>query len=342
MNGGFTLTSIKDVAKYCGVSAMTVSRALNNSSEIADATKERVLEACRELGYRQNSAAKTLITKKSNMIGLIVPDITNQYYASITKEVTTYFESQGYRLILCNSDGKKENEISYLNFLCEGRVDGIILLSVASKPKKEDYQQFINYLPIVMVDNYAEGLDASFVSSDNYYGATKAMEHMIKMGYKKIGGIFGDEKSMTSNDKMRGFRDVIENNGMVYDPELIVHTQAHATFEDGVSAATKLIEKGVDGIFAVSDIVAMGAMKASFIKNKKVSSNIGICGYDNIEYGSMLPCPLTTVDKDTKKIAETSAKLLIEELNTKTNIDHQTVVLKPKLIVRNSCGEVLE
>ncbi len=330
------LKSIKDVARYCGVSAMTVSRALNNSNEIADATKERVLEACRELGYRQNAAAKTLITKKSNMIGLIVPDITNQYYATISKEVSSFLETQGYWLISCNSDRKKSNEISYLNFLCEGRVDGIILLPV--EPKKEDYEQFIDYLPIVMVDNVVEGLDISVVSSDNYYGATKIIEHMIQMGHKKIGGIFGDVSSSASNERLRAYKDVLKKHGIAFDPELIAHTKA--TFECGVESTGPLIDKGVDGIFAVNDTVAMGVSKCCYMRNVKCPDEIGIAGYDNIESGVMLPYPLTTVDQDAKRMAQTAAEILVEELSHKTNISHQSVVLKPKLIIRKSCKEI--
>ncbi|SKA73755.1 transcriptional regulator, LacI family [Clostridium sp. USBA 49] len=209
------MVNIKDIAKYCGVSAMTVSRALNNSTEISKSTKEKILKACEELGYKPNWAAKSLITKKTNMIGLIIPDVTNQYYANVSKGVSSYLECEDCGLILCNSDRKKSNEKRYLNFLSEGRVDGIIILPV--EPCKEDYIDIVSEIPVVMADNIAKGLKVSFVGNDNYYGGTKIIEHMVNQGYRRIGAILGDKKSTASNERFRAYKDVLKKYNIEFD-----------------------------------------------------------------------------------------------------------------------------
>lgn len=328
------MTNIKDVAKYCGVSAMTVSRALNNSNEISGETKERVLKACRELGYKPNSAAKSLITKKTKMIGLIIPDIANQYYANISKGVSAYVESYGYGLILCNSDRKKSNEKNYLDFLSEGRVDGILILPV--NPRKEDYEDLASHIPMVMADNYVEGLEVSFVGNDNYYGGTSIFEHLINQGYEKIGIILGGEKSTASNSRLKAFKDVLEKYGKSFDEDLAIYSKA--TFEEGFTLAETLINKGVDCICAINDTVAMGVIKYCYLNGINIPKDLGIAGYDNIEQASMLPIPLTTVDQNDKVIGKIAAELLLDHIRIR-DLKSKVVTLEPKLIIRKSCGE---
>ncbi len=328
------MVNIKDVAKYCKVSAMTVSRALNSSREIAEDTRERILMACKELNYKPNSAAVSLITKRTNMIGLIIPDITNQYYANVSKGVSTYIENKGYGLILCNSDRKKTNENKYLNFLVEGRVDGIIILPV--NPKKEDYSEFINHVPVVIADNYVEGLDITFVGNDNYYGGKEIIGHMIKQGYKKIGVILGDKTSTASNDRFRAYKDILKINNIEFDSNFV--TNSNSTFDDGYIYAEKLIAKGIDSIFAINDTVAMGVIKYCFVNNIKIPKDLGLAGYDNIEQASMLTVPLTTVDQNDKKVGKLASELLLCEIQGKT-IKNKINILKPKLVTRKSCGE---
>jgi LacI family transcriptional regulator len=197
------MVSIKDVARRCNVSPTTVSRALNDGKGITAKTRATILDVCEQMNYRPNSAARSLILKKTGMIGLIIPDIANQYYAYISKGVSAFLEKVGYGLILCNSDRKKNNETMYVKFLSENRVDGIILIPIT--PQGSDYQFLIDYkIPLVIVDNYVNDLDASFVTNDNYAGARKVISHMIKQGYRKIGAILGDESSSASNSRLRG------------------------------------------------------------------------------------------------------------------------------------------
>lgn len=328
------MVGIKDIAKECGVSATTVSRALNNSKEISKKTRKFILKTCEEKGYIPNSSARSLILNKTNMIGLIIPDIANQYYACLSKGVSSYLDKIGYGLVLCNSDRNKENEKRYINFLAQRRVDGIILAPV--KPKKEDYKKIIENVPLVLVDNYVQGLEISYIGNDNYSGARKIVSHMIKQGYRKIGMILGDEFSSASNERLKGYKEVLAENNIVIDNEILFYSKAG--FEDGFRLAEILINRKVDSIFAINDSVAMGVMKYAHIKNIQIPKDIGVAGYDDIEQAAMLTIPLTTVHQRKFELGQNAAKVLIDEINN-YQIAKQTIILQPELIIRKSCNE---
>lgn len=329
------MVGIKDVARYCNVSPTTVSRALNDGKGISPKTRQYILTVCEKMNYRPNSAARSLILKKTGMIGLIIPDIANQYYAYISKGVSAFLEKVGYGLILCNSDRKKSNETMYVKFLSEKRVDGIILIPI--NPQSSDYQFLIDYnIPLVIIDNYVNDLDVSFVTNDNYAGARKIVAHMIRQGYRRIGTIMGDESSSASNSRLKGYLDVLKENGIEVDPNIILSSSA--IFEDGFNLAPKLLAQKVDAIFAINDVVALGVLKYCYIHGIKVPEDIGVAGYDDIEQGEMLPIPLTTVHQKKHTLGAKAAEVLYAEINNE-RAAKQKVILQPELVIRKSCGE---
>ncbi|MBX4264245.1 LacI family DNA-binding transcriptional regulator [Clostridium estertheticum] len=328
------MVGIKDIAIECNVSATTVSRALNNSKEISKKTRELILKTCEEKGYIPNSAARSLILNKTNMIGLLIPDITNQYYAYVSKGVSSYLEKIGYGLVLCNSDRNKDNENRYIDFLAQKRVDGIILIPV--KPKASDYKKIIANVPLVMADNYVKDLEVSYVGNDNYVGARKIVSHMLRQGYRKIGVILGDESSTASNERLKGYKDILTENNIEISNDILLNSSAN--FEDGFKLAQILINKKVDAIFTINDSVAMGVMKYAHMNNILIPKDIGIAGYDDIEQASMLTVPLTTVHQKKFELGQIAAKILIEEINNHNTLK-QTIILQPELVIRKSCNE---
>jgi len=328
------MIGIKDIAKECRVSATTVSRALNNSKEISRETREFILKTCEDRGYIPNSSARSLILNKTNMIGLLIPDITNQYYAYVSKGVSSYLEKIGYGLVLCNSDRNKENENRYIDFLAQRRVDGIILIPV--KPKAEDYKKIIKNVPMVMADNYVDDLEVSYVGNDNYAGARKIVSHMLKQGYKSIGVILGDVSSSASNERLKGYKDILIENNIEINEKILLNS--NATFEDGFMLAEILIKQKVEAIFSINDSVAMGVMKYCHINNILIPRDVGIAGYDDIEQAAMLPVPLTTVHQRKFKLGRTVAKILIDEIKN-NKCAKQKIILQPELIIRKSCNE---
>ena len=328
------MVGIKDIARECNVSATTVSRALNNSKEISKKTREFILKTCEEKGYIPNSAARSLILNKTNMIGLLIPDITNQYYAYVSKGVSSYLEKIGYGLVLCNSDRNKENENRYIDFLAQKRVDGIILIPV--KPKASDYKKIIENVPLVMADNYVSGLEVSYVGNDNYAGARKIVSHMLSQGYRRIGVILGGDMSSASNERLSAYKDVLMENNIAIDNEILLNSSA--SFEDGFRLAQILINKKVDAIFTINDSVAMGVMKYTHMNNIQIPKDIGLAGYDDIEQAAMLTVPLTTVHQKKFELGKIAAKILIDEINN-YQVVKQKIILQPELIIRKSCNE---
>ena len=328
------MVGIKDIAKECKVSATTVSRALNNSKEISKKTRDLILKTCEEKGYTPNSVARSLILNKTNMIGLVIPDITNQYYAYVSKGVSSYLEKIGYGLVFCNSDRNKENENRYIDFLAQRRVDGIILIPV--KPKAEDYRKIIKNVPVVMADNYVNDLEVSYVGNDNYAGARKIVAHMLRQGYRKIGVISGDESSSASNDRLKAYKDLLIENNIEINNDILLNS--NATFEDGFKLSEILVKQKVDAIFTINDSVAMGVMKYCHMNNIQLPKDLGIAGYDDIEEAAMLPVPLTTVHQRKFELGRTVAKVLIDEINNNKSAK-QKIILQPELIIRKSCNE---
>ena len=328
------MVSIKDIAAACRVSTMTVSRALNDSAEISKTTKERILAMCEKMGYRPNAAARNLVLNKTDMIGLVIPDIANQYYAYMSKGVSSYLEKRGYGLVLCSSDRNVSNEQRYIDFLTQRRVDGIILIPI--RYKVEDYSNLTNMLPFVQVDNYVLNLNASYIGMDNYIGGRKIITHMLNQGYKRIGVILSNEHSTASNERLKGYRDVHSESSMAIDEDILI--RSNATFEDGYRLAEILINKKVDAIFAINDTVALGVIKYCYNRGIRIPQDIGVAGYDDIEQAEMFPVPLTTVHQPKISLGETAAAVLLDEI-INDNHKKQKVILKPELVIRKSCGE---
>lgn len=329
------MVSIKDVAKECNVSIAAVSRALNNSKGISEETKKYILNVCEAMGYRPNSAARSLILNKTHMIGLIIPDITNQYYAFISKGVSAFLEKLGYGLVLCNSDRNKRNEAMYCDFLAEKRVDGVILIPIRSN--RQDYHIFEQYaIPLVLVDNCVNDLNVSFITNDHYAGTRKVIQHMLDQGYRRIGAILGDRTSSASNDRLKGYLDVMRENQLNVDEGILLNS--NATFDDGIRYAKELIKQKVDAIFAINDTVAIGVVKYCYENGIHIPKELGLAGYDDIEQAAMLPVALTTVNQQKFVVGEKAAEVLINEINHPALLK-QKVILQPELVVRKSCGE---
>lgn len=329
------MVSIKDIARECNVSIAAVSRAVNNSKGISEATRKQIMKVCEQRGYRPNSSARSLILNKTTMIGLLIPDITNPYYAFISKGVSAYLDKIGYGLILCNSDRNKANEKKYCDFLAQKRVDGVILIPI--RFKKEDYAIFTqNSIPLVLIDNYVKDLNVSVITNDNYTGARKIIQHLIGLGYKRIGVILADPDSSTSNDRLRGYADALREAGLEVDNSLQLHS--NATFEDGRRYARDLIDKKADAIFAINDTVALGVFKYCFENGINIPEDLALAGYDDIEQAGMLPIPLTTVHQSKYIVGEKAAEMLINEI-VNPGLPKQKIILQPELVIRRSCGE---
>lgn len=331
--------TIKDIARMANVSHTTVSRALKDSPEIGEETRRRIKELAQRLNYTSNALARGLVLKRSDSIGLVIPDIINPYYAHISKAIENVASGRNFSLIICNTDRNPEKERHYLQFLRAKQVDGIIMVPVTNRP--EPLQDLVrDGIPLVLIDNWVPGVTADFITNDNFAGAAAAVRHLIRRGKRRIVHFAGPRDSFASQERLRAYLQVMAEQGLAVPEAWVIPT--NATFEEGERAARQLLHAGElpEAIFAVNDVVAMGALKYFYRKGVRVPEDLALMGYDDIEMVAMLPVALTTVRQRKHELGRTAAQMILERILAPDEArEYRNVTLQPRLVVRKSCGE---
>lgn len=329
------MISIKDVANALHITPSTVSRALNGKKGVSEDLKKAILQKCQELGYKQNAVAQSLITNKTKTIGIVIPDITSRYYSFIVKGVNTYLEEHGYSVMLCNANRSAQTEKHYFELLQTKRVDGILIISLTASEK--ELLELSKSTPVVLIDN-AITPELSAVVNDNYRGATLLFEHMVSLGCRRIACMMGRRENQTTIDRQRGFMSVMQKHGIPVDDKMIIYIDT--TDAEAYRLTPKLLAQQPDSIFAINDMVALGVLRYCLDHGIRVPEDVRLVGYDDIDIASLIHVPLTTVHQLKVTLGKTAAKLLLNEINNPQD-PHQVITLLPKLMVRQSCGELL-
>ncbi len=330
------MRTIQDVARKAKVSIATVSRVVNNSPhKVNQATRERVLEAIRELDYRPNALAKGLLMKKTMTIGIIIPDISNPYYAEIVRGIQDVADQSGYAVMLQNTDRKQERIINYIYLLREKLADGIIF-SGGIIHGYETLSALKELRERVVVIGRHE-VDFPAVRVDNIGGATQATQHLIDLGHERIGFIGGPERSTTALDRLTGCKNALAQNSYPIDPSLI--KQGNLTPKSGYLAARELLDQKdtPTAIFAANDQMAFGAIKAAKELGMSVPDDLSVVGFDNIPLSSYFKPPLTTVEIPMYEVGVTGMKMLIDVISKKSF--EKVKFFKTSLLIRDSTGK---
>lgn len=328
------MVTIKDVARAAGVSPSTVSRALNDSPLLREETKARIRRLAAELGYERNELARGLVKGSSGAVGLLVPDITNPFFAEITRGVGEVAHARGYGVVLCTTDGDPDRERSYMQLLRRKRVDGLILTSVtADDPSLVTLMRA--GLPLVLVSRLVRGVDAPYVVVDDRNGGRLAVEHLVDLGHRRIGFIGGPENVQSSQDRMEAYREVLAERG------LSVPT-GWATFADftqaaGREAARRMLSRRdvPTAIFAANDMIALGVLEAAEEVGLRVPEDLSLVGYNNISYAALPRIQLTTVAQPTFEMGRIAADYLLDVIEDRRRRKLRKV-LPPKLVVRRT------
>lgn len=328
------MANIKDIAKLCGVNPATVSRALNGQKGVSAAMREKIMAAASKLSYSKNPLAASLITRHSGMIGLVVPDIANPYYAWVAKGVSKVLEEAGYITFLCDCDRNHELERKYFDKLCAYRVEGVVLLSVTAT--EEDLKLFFdNDIRVVCVDNHISK-KVSTVSNDNYQGACDLAEHLIvNCKAQKVVAVMGARDAMTTINRLRGYTDTFAAHGL---EDAIESVYIHSTYDEGYNIAPEILAKNPDTIIAINDTVALGIFSYCQHHGIKIPEDVHLAGFDDIEESEMISVPLTTVHQRKYVLGQKAATQLLHELSDEDPTPIR-IELLPKLVVRASCGE---
>jgi LacI family transcriptional regulator len=330
--------TLADIARELGLSKMTVSRAINNDPLVNAKTRERVLEVSRRLNYQPNHFARALVTNRSFLIGVIVPDLMHSYFAEIMHGISTFARGSNYQILIGNSEEQIAREIDEVEAL-RWRTDGLIIAPTVPVSKADVYRELIEQgTKIVLIDRTLDGLRCPMVTTDNVAVGTLATEHLIKLGHKRIGHLRGTATS-TSRERFEGYKQALSKNGIPFDKTL-VH-DCGLMESDGYRAMKAWIRAGnlPTAIVAVNDPAAIGAMQAMAEARIDIGKELAVVGGGNIHYGDMLSVPLTTVSWSRSEMGQAAARLLIQLIEGRDgDIGNQKLILSPSLIVRRSCG----
>ena len=326
--------TIKDIAREAGVSVTTVSRVLNNKADVSDKTREKVLKIIDRLNYNPNSIARGLVMNKTYTIGLIVPDISNAFFAEIAKAIEDELREYGYSVIFCNTDNDKDREKESIDLLRSKQVDGLI--GAFSHDSKDEVLALGKAgFPIVQIDRLVDDSQIPFVIIDNILSGYEATEYLIKKGHRRIAHITGALDTNTGIRRAEGYRKALQEYGIEIDEELVM--EGDFSQESGYLAMKEILERNKDltAVFAGNDMMALGAYRAIYAAGLKIPEDISIIGHDDFTLASLVSPALTTMQQPIYKIGKVAASLLIDIIKGKKNKEG-LIVVNTSLIERSS------
>lgn len=323
--------SMVDIARMSGVSIATVSRVLNKNGRYSAETEKKVMAIVEKYNYAINPNAQGLRTNRTKTIGIIIPDITNEYFSHIVRSVESSVIPMGYNVFVCDSDENIDYETHHISSLQSKGVEGIVYFS-ARKPGDEVSKEFI--VPVVYIDR-RPGVDFNFVSSDNENGGFLATEELIKKGCRKIVIIHDVNLYSTVNKRIQGYIMAHKQYGVEIDDARMV--PCRVSYADARDAVRKLIADGIDfdGIFCTTDSMALGALRGLKESGKRVPEDVKLVGFDGITHTEISDPPITTVIQDTDLLGKRSVEVLMDLINGNTSKIHEYTI-PVKLSVRGS------
>lgn len=351
--------TLKQIAELAGVSGACVSNILNDKTEeYSQATIDRVRQIAREQNYRTNKIARSMVSKTTMTIGLILPDISNSFYPEIAKGVENKAQEYGYTTILMNTDEDAEKERRAFATLDEKMVDGVIFIPSVNSIENEEV--FLQYsFPIVVVDRYYfSKVRFPYVVSDNYCGSIMAVDHLVARGKRKILALTGDRYSNFTRDEItdrfylgkgadrplpgdtlertRGFFEALKRYELPFSKEYL-HIGRY-TSDFGYEAVNACLDRGLvfDAVYAEGDMIAVGAIQALKEHRLRIPEDVAVVGYDNIEISRYLDPPLTTIHQPKYQMGERAVEIFREIAHVPGAARDQKVILPPELMVRGT------
>jgi LacI family transcriptional regulator len=328
---------LKDIAKDLNLSVVTVSKVLRDHPDIGPQTRERVLQRMKELNYRPNLAARTLLTGRTYAIGLIVPDLVHPFFGEVAKALSGVLRTRGYSLMLSSSEDDPQLEQQEIDTLLNRQVDVLVVASVQNNGEffRRIQQQ---PAPVVLIDRRFDGLATHFVGIDDVEAGRIATEHLLEVGCQRLAHIGGPDVS-TAKGRLQGYLEVLARWNIPEQPGTVIRREhgddaGERSGYDGMRLLLELRPRP-DGVFCYNDPTAMGAMKAVVDAGLRVPEDIAVVGCGNVAYADFLRIPLTSVDQQSAEIGKRAAKLALSLLDNPPKQAKQ-YMLAPKLVERAS------
>jgi LacI family transcriptional regulator len=338
-------TTIYDIAKKLDITAATVSRALNNNPKISEVTRQLVMETAAKMNYKQNKLAQSLRSGKSNNVGVIVPRIDSNFFASVIRGIEEELHPQGYHVIICQTHEDEQRQAENISTLLNAQVDGI-LMSV-SNISEENNQIIKNVVdknvPLIFFDRKKEMPGVSSVTINDFEGGYLATKNLISQGCKRIAHLTGDQSLEIFQNRNSGFRQALLDNGLLVNEDFVFQTKS--SVDAGRQAVAKLLDltPPPDGIFSSSDFAALGAIQELKGRGIKVPEEFCVFGFGNEPFTRFMELSISSVDQSPLEMGTMAAKVFLEQINNTDNVKiEKKVVLTPKLFVRDSSTKDLE
>ena len=329
------MISIKDVADAAGVSTATVSRVLADKPHVRPEIRERVLAVVEALNYRPNRVARSLRVQKSNIIGLIVSDIQNPFFTAVSRAVEDMAYERALSVFLCNTDENPQKEKLYLELMRDENVAGVIL-----SPTRQTADAFADvanlHLPMVMIDRRVRDIEVDSVVIENIEAAYKLVEHLINDGHQRIGAIFGSD-STTGRERHEGYLRALKEHGIKVLPELIHYVSPREVAGYKKTQALLSLPEPPDAIFTGNALLSAGAFRALRESRLAIPDEVAFAGFDETTWATLVEPPVTVMEQPTYEIGQTATELLLKRIKEPDRPTRE-VILKGKLIVRQSCG----
>ena len=329
---------MKDIAKELGISQATVSKVLRDHPDIGEKTRQRVLERIKELDYQPNSLARSLVTGRSYLIGLVVPSLLHPFFAEIALALSSAIRASGYSLIVSSSEediGLEKEEISRL---LGRRLDALVIASSGSDT--EQFERMNSKAQLyTLIDRALPGLAANFVGINDELAGTLATDHLLDIGCTRIAHIRGQDNS-TGIGRFEGYKHALRRRGIPYSDDYVVQRNYvdTETTRQGAEAMRQLLEREPrpDGVFCFNDPLAIGAMSTILEAGLRIPEDIALIGCGNLPNNDCLRVPLSSIDQQSKVIGRRTAELVLNLIEAKQPPRAQTIILEPALVVRSS------
>lgn len=329
--------TIKDIARELKISPSTVSRALKNHPDISEETKKAVNDLALRLNYQPNAVALSLKQRRSNTIGIIIPEIVHFFFSSVISGIEDVAYDAGFNVIICQSNERYDREVANARTLLANRVDGI-LVSVSKETKDFGHLYNIreNEVPLVFYDRTVPGFDADQVIIDDVDAAYRATKHLIENGCKTIAHFAGPQNLLIGQQRKEGYLKALKEAGLEVRPERIIQAD---NFEKARMAVIRILEEKIpmDGLFAVNDLTAIGAMQTLQKKGIKIPGEIAIVGFSDGRLSGITNPTLTSVDQHGYEMGTVATEMLLKRIFSENkNYLFETKILNANLIVRES------
>ena len=330
--------TIRDVARHAGVSPMTVSRVINDSGTVSRETRTRVENAIAVLGYVPSRLARGLSAQRTGTLAVIVPDVANPFFTLIVRGAEDVARRAGFRVILCDTRADLAVEREVLEEMIAHRVEGIVIAPVSDRSREPLRRLEAFGIPFVLVDRTVPGIDVDAVLGESAGGAQRLVEHLLRLGHRRIAMIVESDLVSTARDRRRGYEAALAAAGIALDPALV----ADATVDPsgGFTGMQKLLEldEPPTAVFTVNNLVALGAIEAVRAAGLEVPDDVALVCFDDIEYASRLYPFLTVMEQPAETFGTLSTQLLVERIEGRAPERKRVVVLPADFVVRRSCG----